>query len=345
MTVTNQRDRGADQPRLPPNQHMVAAGKWPVIGEREPADVPAVWTLAVGGLVGRPTVFTTGDLRSLPQVRRTVDIHCVTRWSKLDAVFGGVLLEEVLHRCRPSADARFASFVAHSERGHSSSLPLAGALELGTLLALDFEGAPLPSGHGGPVRGVVPGRYFYKSVKWLARIELLAEDRLGHWEADAGYHNHADPWAEERYVGGGLSKREAAALIASRDFSGRDLLSLAAAGRDLCRLKAVGAQLRNADFTGCDLREATFAGSNCSNARFGGADLRGGTFAEADVEGADFAGADLRGCDLRLASLFGVTFVTAAGAAAVDATTLVNPDQLDALTPEQRQFLADRLRS
>jgi hypothetical protein len=271
----------------------------------------------------------------LPQVTRKIDIHCVTRWSLLDAEFRGITLESLLARAEPSAEARFISFVAHSPRGHSTSLPLADARRLEVLIALDFAGQPIPSEHGGPVRGITPGRYFYKSVKWLTRIELLAEDRLGYWEASAGYHNRADPWLEERFVASGLSKQEATRILAERDLSGRELLSLDGSERDLTGLKARGAILRNANFRGSRLVGADFTGANLSNARFVCADLREAQLIGADLEGADFSGCDLRGADLRGASLFGATFFDPAQpespAAVFDSATRIDASALEAL--------------
>jgi hypothetical protein len=219
------------------------------------------------------------------------------------------------------------------------------ALALGALLATHHTGQPLPSGHGGPVRVVVPGRYFYKSLKWLARIELLAEDRLGYWEAEAGYHNHADPWREERYLAATISRHEAAQLISRRDFRGLDLRGIDAGGRDLAGLMAEGALLRDANFRGANLTRANFASANLSNAHLERAVLRGASFQEADVEGADFGGGDLRGADFRGASLLGTTFVNSAGrlAARIDSSTRMDIDRLDDLFPEQAEFVRQAL--
>jgi hypothetical protein len=208
---------------------------------------------------------------------------------------------------------------------------------------LDCEGQPLAAEHGGPVRVVVPGRYFYKSLKWLAGIELLAEDRLGYWESTAGYHNQADPWREERYIAPGLTKQEVAAVLASRDWSGRDLLSIDAGGRELRGLVAERALLRNANFRRCDLRDAVFREANLSNAHFQNADLRGANFAGADCEGANFNGADLRGADFSGASLFGASFCSEADpgerAAHLDGTTRIDTAAIEQLTPRQQEFV------
>jgi hypothetical protein len=218
---------------------------------------------------------------------------------------------------------------------------LADAVSLGTLVATQHSGQPLPSEHGGPVRVIVPGRYFYKSLKWLTRIELLAEDRLGFWEAEAGYHNHADPWREQRYLATSITRQQAAELIRLRDFRGLDLRGIDASGRELAGLRAEDALLRDANFRRATLTGANFARANLSNAHLDGAVLAGASFQSADVEGADFCGADLRGADFRGASLFGATFVGPAGQlpAQIDATTLFDLDRLDDLLPEQCEFV------
>jgi DMSO/TMAO reductase YedYZ molybdopterin-dependent catalytic subunit len=326
-------------PPLPPNQQLAAPGKWPVVGEKQAASLAGAWTVEIAGLAARPTTWSLAQLRALPQTDRQIDIHCVTRWSKLGCRFGGVPLLELLALAEPAADAQYLSFVAHSPRQHSTSLPLAVVRRLEPLVALSYEGRELAAEHGGPVRVVVPGLYFYKSLKWLARIELLAQDRLGYWEAQAGYHNGADPWREERYMAATLSRHEAAQVLASRDFAGRDLRSIDARGRDLSGLSAKGALLRDADFRGCNLQRANFDGANLSNARLQGADLRGASFREADVEGADFCGANLRGADFRGASLLGATFTAGELAANIDASTHFDAEQLDDLAPPQCDFI------
>lgn len=260
----------------------------------------------------------------------------------LDVTVRGVLLADLLVECRPTADASFVSFIAHSQRNHSTSLRLADAIQLGTLIALHVNGEPLPREHGGPIRNMLPDRYFYKSVKWLTSIELLPVDRLGYWEAESGYHNTADPWHEQRYMAPNIDRRLAMRLIETRDFSGHDLRSIDAAKRDLTGLQAVAALLRDADFRGSQMSGADFSQANLSNAHFERSDLRNAKFADADLEGANFSGADLRGADLRGASLFGTTFWEIDGgetlAARIDGATLVSAANLEALTPDQFEF-------
>jgi DMSO/TMAO reductase YedYZ molybdopterin-dependent catalytic subunit len=336
--------------RLPPHQQLAAPGKWPIVGERQPPSLREPWQVSVCGLVTRLLTWTLDELRALPQMERSVDIHCVTRWSKPGVKFGGVLLRHLLEPCQPLPEARFISFIAYSERNHSTSLPLADALQLETLVALTCEGKPLEENHGGPVRTVVPGRYFYKSLKWLARMELLAEDRLGYWEAEAGYHNVADPWREQRYLASNLDRREVRELLARRDFSGRDLRGIDAQNQDLAGLNARGALLRDAHLERANLEGACFHGVNLSNGHLEGANLRGASFGShagraADLEGANFRGADLRGADFTGASLFGVTFCPDPGdeegwgPALLDRTTRLDREAIDMLTPVQQDFM------
>ena len=328
-------------PRLPPGQERTA--KWPVVGEKAPRADDAPWTLAIGGLVERPLVWTLDELLAMPQTETTLDVHCVTRWSRFDARFSGIPLAALLAQARPRPEARFLSFVARSERNHSTSLPLHDALDLRTLVAFQADGKPLEPIHGGPVRTVVPGRYFYKSLKWLTRIDVLAEDRLGFWEAESGYHNRADPWREERFVAGNVDRRLARALMDRRDLRGRSLLGIELGGHDLTGLDAREATLRDARLPRAVLRDADFSGANLSNADFEGADLRGARFVGADLEGARFFGADLRGADLTGASLFGTVFLPPEGSGArIDPSTRM--DGLDRLGERQGRYVESRLK-
>lgn len=334
---------------VPPNQQLVRGDRWPVVGERSPSSSPEGWTVALSGRVSVARIYTLEELEALPQIERRIDIHCVTRWSKLQMRFEGVRFADVAvnHNGKPlwDVDVTHVSFVARSERGHSTSLPLNELLDLDPLLVFRAEGKPLSTEHGGPVRMVVPGKYFYKSVKWLERIEFLSSDRLGYWESEAGYHNGADPWSEQRYIAATISKQEAMRLIKQRDFSGRELLSLQASGLDLSQLNASGAMLRNADFSNTNLQQADFRQANLSNAHLQAADLRQADFRGADLEGADFSGADLRGADLRDVSLFGASFARVdsdgrvSDVAVFDVATQISDDALDGLVAEQRQVL------
>lgn len=327
---------------LPPGQQLAASDKWPIVGEKRPLASDEPWTVAVEGLVARPACYALDALRVLPRREQAIDLHCVTRWSRPGVRFAGVPLAELLSRSEPLPAATHVRFVARSPRQHDTSLPLADALALETLVTWEVEGMPLPPDHGGPVRTVVPGRYFYKSLKWLARIELLAGDRLGFWEREAGYHNTADPWREQRYMAPTLTRLQMREVLRTRAFAGRDLRGLDAPGADLAGLDARGTLLRDAALRGANLGSARLDGANLSNARLDGASLRDASLVGADLEGASLVGADLRGADLRGASLFGATlFDPASGAAAIlDTTTHLDRAALDQLLPEQSQWLA-----
>lgn len=333
--------------QIPPGQQLLREGRWPTVGEKPPELQDTPWTLSLTGLFRDPRTLTLDDLAACPHMERAIDIHCVTRWSRLQVPFRGVPLDHFLAADQIDPAASFVSFVAKSDRGHSSSVPLQIARQ--SLLALSAEGAPLTREHGGPLRVIVPDKYFYKSVKWLERIELLSEDCLGYWERDAGYHNGANPWAEERYVAPKLTKQEAARLIKTRDFSDMDLMGLDASGRDLSGLTARGALLRNANFRNSNLQDADFRGANLANAHFQNADLRRCNFFGADLEGANLVGANLCGADLSDASLFGADFFipssgTSTGDGALfDGTTVLYAEQISLLADVQEQYLRDKV--
>ncbi len=330
--------------RLPPNQQLVACNKWPVVGETKPREDSQNWALSITGLIGRERTWSVEELLAAADVKQDVDIHCVTRWSKLNVRFRGIPLTRLLAECEPAPSAKYISFVARSDRQHSTSLPLESAIALQTLIAFFVNDCPIPIEHGGPIRAVVPGRYFYKSVKWLERLDLLGDDRLGFWEATAGYHNHADPWREQRFLGSTLTKQDAAKLVATRNFSGRDLRGIDASGMDLSGLQACDALLRDANLRRSNLQGADLSRANLSGAHLAGADLRGATMRHADLEGVDFSGADLRGVDFSGASLFGATVVngdaTFAGSGAIlDATTQLSSEQIEMLVPAQAEYI------
>ncbi|HWH04842.1 MAG TPA: sulfite oxidase-like oxidoreductase [Gaiellaceae bacterium] len=190
------RDAGYDPARLPPGQYLTE--KWPVL---HAGDVPntdlAAWTFRVWGEVEEELELTWDELQAVPRTEHTQDIHCVTRWSKFDMTFGGVHWRELERLCRPTPAARFA--IAHAEAGFTANVPLSYLRDELALLADSANGEPLEPEHGWPLRLVIPGKYFWKSAKWLRGIELTATDRPGFWER-YGYHNEADPFREERYA-------------------------------------------------------------------------------------------------------------------------------------------------
>jgi DMSO/TMAO reductase YedYZ molybdopterin-dependent catalytic subunit len=190
------RQAGYDPARLPPGQYLTE--KWPVL---HAGDVPdygdlSTWTLRVFGEVEQPLELSWDELNALPGSSNVQDIHCVTRWSRFDTQFEGVHWRELAALCRPRPSAHFA--VAHAEQGFTTNVPLASLEDDQALLATHADGEPLTPEHGYPLRLVVPGKYFWKSAKWLRGIELRAADQPGFWER-LGYHNDADPWQEERY--------------------------------------------------------------------------------------------------------------------------------------------------
>jgi DMSO/TMAO reductase YedYZ molybdopterin-dependent catalytic subunit len=189
------RAAGFDPARLPPGQYLTE--KWPVL---HAGDVPhvdlATWTLEVTGEVEQPLSIGYDELCALPSTDVTTDIHCVTRWSRFDAQFRGVHWRELAGLCRPRQTARFA--IAHAEQGFTANVPLATLEDEHALVVYEADGEPLTPEHGGPVRLLIPSKYFWKSAKWLRGIELSSIDRPGFWER-YGYSNDADYWQEHRY--------------------------------------------------------------------------------------------------------------------------------------------------
>lgn len=183
--------------RLPPGQSLTI--KWPVLHYgRVPVFDPAKWNFKISGLVESPLTFSWDEFRSLPQTEATSDFHCVTRWSRLDNRWKGVLFTEILRRLILKPGAELVLVLA--EEGYTSNVPLKDLQRPDVLFAFDHDGAPLSPEHGGPVRLVVPHLYAWKSVKWVRGFMLLDHDRLGFWERN-GYHAYGDPWKEQRYSG------------------------------------------------------------------------------------------------------------------------------------------------
>ena len=183
------------EPRLPPGQ--VKTEKWPVLHH---GSVPTIdlarWDLVLDGLVERPQRWTWDEFQRLPRTQVHSDIHRVTQWSRYDNTWEGVSLREVMALAAPKPEGRFA--ILHAEAGFTTNLPLAELIQDDVLLADRHDGQPLTPEHGWPLRLVVPRRYFWKSAKWIRRIEVVGRDEPGFWERN-GYHNQADPWREERF--------------------------------------------------------------------------------------------------------------------------------------------------
>jgi DMSO/TMAO reductase YedYZ molybdopterin-dependent catalytic subunit len=199
-------ERVRSEGRLPPGQALT--NHFPVLHYGPvPSFDPATWDFRVTGEVEAPLCLTWNEFSQLPRTTLTMDIHCVTRWSKFDTQWEGVavrtFVEQGLVRLKPAA--RYVLQVA--EYGFTANLPLDVVLADNFLLATHYNGEPISPEHGFPLRGIVgaiPGRedlavpYFWKGAKWLRGLQFMAEDRLGFWE-EAGYHNHADVWKEERF--------------------------------------------------------------------------------------------------------------------------------------------------
>lgn len=181
--------------RLPPGQHLVR--DWPVLDlGRQPDVATSRWQFRIDGMVERPVTLDWTAFQALNHSDRVSDIHCVTTWSRYDNHWQGVSTRDLLDLVHPKDEAQ--AVMMHSFDGYTTNLPLADFADEAALLAHHWEGKPLAREHGGPVRLVVPHLYFWKSAKWVSRIELIGRDRPGFWEA-SGYHMRGDPWAEQRY--------------------------------------------------------------------------------------------------------------------------------------------------
>jgi len=186
--------RADGRPRLPPGQRVLKALK-PMGGE--PGD-PSLehFQLKVHGDVEAPYTLSYADLLAMPQTSVSVDVHCVTGWSLMDAKFKGVLMSDIAARAKVKPGARHVVFEA--AHGYTANVPLREALAPNVMLARELNGTALPRTHGGPLRALVPDLYFWKSAKWLTGVRFVTRDAPGYWET-RGYHNHGDPWREERY--------------------------------------------------------------------------------------------------------------------------------------------------
>ncbi len=181
--------------RVPPGQYVTE--KWPVLhyGSVPSTDL-AAWDFKVWGEVDEPFTFSWDEFRRMPRKSVHADIHCVTRWSRLDADFEGVPIQHILERAKLKPTARFV--VEHSEQGYTTNVPLEVLDDEDVILADMADGAPLTPEHGYPLRLVLPKRYFWKSAKWIRGLQFRADDLPGFWER-YGYHNDADPWLEQRF--------------------------------------------------------------------------------------------------------------------------------------------------
>lgn len=190
-------------PTLPPGQ--VLTQKFPVLHVGDVPNIdPQTYRLAFTGLVENRFEISLDELRALPSTDYRGDIHCVTRWSKKATHWRGTLFRTLVERANPSAEVthviQVASFDKLRMTDYTTNLPLSAMLDDDVLVAWEYDGQPIEPIHGGPVRMLVPKRYFWKSAKWLQRIVFTDHDEPGFWET-RGYNNDADPWKEERYAG------------------------------------------------------------------------------------------------------------------------------------------------
>jgi DMSO/TMAO reductase YedYZ molybdopterin-dependent catalytic subunit len=183
--------------RVPPGQTLTKNSKWPVLhcGLVPDYDL-STWDFKTWGLVEQPLTLSWGEFQKLPRVKIQADMHCVTTWTCLDLQWEGVSFRTIAERTRPKPEARHV--MAYGDESYTTNIPLEVLLDADVLLATHESGKPLSKDHGFPLRLVVPKRFAWKSAKWLRSLEFMDKDRRGLWEKN-GYHNNAEPFAEERY--------------------------------------------------------------------------------------------------------------------------------------------------
>jgi DMSO/TMAO reductase YedYZ molybdopterin-dependent catalytic subunit len=193
----HRRGQPAAEPiRLPPGQYLTT--DFPVLSAGPtPHTALDRWTFSVDGGGIRRT-WTWAEFRALPAETITTDIHCVTRWSKLGTSWEGVSVDTLLREAGAGQQERFV--LAQSDGGYTTNVPLADLTGGRAWIAFGYGGQPLAPEHGGPARLLVPHLYFWKSAKWVRRLQLLDHEVLGFWE-ELGYHSYGDPWREQRYSG------------------------------------------------------------------------------------------------------------------------------------------------
>jgi DMSO/TMAO reductase YedYZ molybdopterin-dependent catalytic subunit len=183
--------------RIPPGQYLTT--DFPVLSAGPTPHTPLdQWSFYIEGLVREPVTWTWDQFTALTARDWTVDISCVTKWTKLDMRWHGVSLDTLLENVELEPTAAFV--IAHCDGGYTTNLPIGDVLNRQAFVTWEYDGRPLTPEHGGPARLVVPGRYFWKSAKWIRGIRLVDRDVPGFWES-LGYHNRGDQWLEERYSG------------------------------------------------------------------------------------------------------------------------------------------------
>jgi DMSO/TMAO reductase YedYZ molybdopterin-dependent catalytic subunit len=192
---TGRRRSTADPSRVPPGQYVT--GDFPVLSAGPTPHTPLQeWRFAIRGAVDQPVSWTWEEFVALPAETVTVDIHCVTKWSKLNTTWKGVSLDTLLD----SVDTEAEYLTAWSDGGYTTNLTIDDVAGRKAWVAYEYGGQPLEPEHGGPARLLVPHLYFWKSAKWVRGLTLTPDDEPGFWET-YGYHNHGDPWLEQRYQG------------------------------------------------------------------------------------------------------------------------------------------------
>jgi DMSO/TMAO reductase YedYZ molybdopterin-dependent catalytic subunit len=187
------RRRDVDPSRVPPGQYVV--DDFPVLSAGPtPRTETDDWSLQIDGEIDSPAGWTWDEFMALPQETFTVDIHCVTKWTKLDTTWTGVSVDTLLD----GIDTEAEHVVASCDGDYTTNIPLEDVTGSKAWLVHTFDGEPLGREHGGPARLLVPHLYFWKSAKWVRGLTLTIEDHPGFWE-EAGYHNYGDPWREQRY--------------------------------------------------------------------------------------------------------------------------------------------------
>jgi len=189
-------EKGIDPARLPPGQYSTE--RFPVLHVGDvPTFAPGEWDLTIGGLVDNPFTITLDDLKAMPPVTYTADIHCVTKWTKFDMSWTGVRVRDLFEEAGVQPSATHVMEVA--EYGYTTNLPLSDITTDQAIVAYAYEGEDIEPIHGGPVRIIVPHLYFWKSAKWVRRLELRDRDAPGFWEQN-GYSMYGNPFREQRYT-------------------------------------------------------------------------------------------------------------------------------------------------
>ena len=184
-----------DPARIPPGQYLES--DFPVLSAGPTPHTPLEdWTFTLGGALDAPRTWPWAQFVALPAQEIKVDIHCVTKWTKLDTTWRGVAIDTLLD----GVDTRGRWVTAFSDGGYTTNLPLDDLTGGRAWVAYEYAGEPLHPEHGGPARLLVPHLYFWKSAKWVRGLTITLEDQPGFWEG-YGYHDRGDPWREQRYQG------------------------------------------------------------------------------------------------------------------------------------------------